>query len=81
MTESGLQTILQKNDGSESFFYALIKNAATEKEVEVYPCKDDYSTFTANPFLCQLTSDMESVGKLQPSDILLDAISNDNESN
>ena len=54
MTASGLQTKLRNNNGSAKVFPALIKDAAIEKEVEVYPCKDDYSTFTTDPFICQL---------------------------
>ena len=78
MTESGLQTTLRNNNGSAKVFHALIKDATTEKEVEVYPCKDDYSAFSTKPFLCQLPAGKESVEELQSGNILSDAISNDN---
>ena len=81
MTESGLQTTLRNNNGSTKAFPALVKDAATEKEVEVCPCKKDYSAFTAIPFLCQLPTGKESADELQSGDVLYDAISNDNESN
>ena len=78
MTESGLQTTLRKNSGSAKVFHSLIKDATTEKEVEVYPCEEDYSAFTTNPFFCQLPAGKESVDELQDGDVLSDAISNDN---
>lgn len=78
MAESGLHTTLRNNNGSAKVLHALIKDATTEKEVEVYPCKDDYSTFTTKPFLCQLPAGKESVDELQDGDVLSDAISNDN---
>ena len=78
MTESGLQTTLRNNNGSAKVLHALIKDATTEKEVEVYPCKDDYSAFTTNPFLCQLPAGKESVEELQSGDVLSDAILKDN---
>ena len=81
MTESGLQTTLRNNNGRAKAFPALVKDAVTEKEVEVYPCKEDYSAFTANPFLCQLPAGKESVDELQSGDVLSDAISNGNEFN
>lgn len=80
-TDSSLQTTLRNNNGKAKAFYALIKDATAENEVEVCPCQEDYSAFTANPFLCQLPEDKESVGELQSGDVLSDAISNDNESN
>ena len=80
MSESGLQATLRNNNITK-VFSALIKDAATEKEVEVCPCKKDYSAFTAIPFLCQLPTGKESADELQSGDVLYDAISNDNESN
>lgn len=70
MTASGLQTKLRNNNGSVKVFPALIKDAAIEKEVEVYPCKDDYSTFTTDPFICQLPPIRQLAKDLQVGDVL-----------
>ena len=78
MTESGLQITLRNNNGSAKVFPALVKDAVTEKEVEVCPCKEDYSAFTAKPFLCQLPAGKKAVDELQSGDVLSDAMSNDN---
>ena len=79
MTESGLQTTLRNNNGSAKVFHALIKDAATEKEAAVYPCKDDYSISEDSlPFFCQLPAGKESVDELQDGNVLSDAMSNDN---
>ena len=70
MTESGLQTKLRNDNGSAKVFPALIKDAATGKEVEVYPCSDDYSTFTPDPFICQLPPNRQSTSDLKVGDVL-----------
>lgn len=72
VTGSGLQTTLRNNNGSAKVFHAFIKDAAIEKEVEVYPCKEDYSGFTADPFVCQLPPSRQSAGDLQDGDVIDD---------
>lgn len=72
VTGSVLQTTLRNNNGSAKVFHAFIKDAAIEKEVEVYPCKEDYSGFTADPFVCQLPPSRQSAGDLQDGDVLDD---------
>ena len=70
ITDSGLQTILRNNNGSAKVFPALIKDTASEKEVEIYPCTDSYSTFTADPFICQLPPNRHSASDLKTGDVL-----------
>ena len=74
MSHIRLQATLRNNNITK-VFSALIKDAATKKEVEVYPCKEDYSiSADSTPFLCQLPAVRESADELQPGDVLTDVI-------
>ena len=70
MTASGLPVVLRNNDTGKTFSAFVKDHDLKNKQVAVYPTKDDYSDFTVNPFICLLPPNRQSAGDLQVGDVL-----------